>query len=66
MLNWLVNCYSIFVNWLIARDLLTPRFVDDVEFYFDTAKKHVHMRSASRIDYSDLGVNRRRIEEISK
>jgi len=42
------------------------RFVDDVEFYFDTAKKLIQMRSASRIGYSDLGVNRRRIEEIRK
>ncbi len=42
------------------------RFVDDVEFYFDTAKKLIQVRSASRTGYSDLGVNRRRIEEIRK
>jgi apolipoprotein D and lipocalin family protein len=42
------------------------RFVDDVEFYFDTDKKLIQMRSASRIGYSDLGVNRRRIEAIRK
>ena len=45
------------------------RFVDDVEFYFpDTvstaAEITVHMRSASRVGYSDLGVNRRRLERI--
>jgi len=40
------------------------RFVDDVEFYFDDAGKIIHMRSASRVGYSDFGVNRKRIEEI--
>jgi uncharacterized protein (DUF1499 family) len=40
------------------------RFVDDVEFLFDEQNKRVHLRSASRIGYSDLGVNRKRIETI--
>lgn len=40
------------------------RFVDDVEFLFDDSLKYIHVRSASRVGYSDLGVNRRRIEEI--
>jgi uncharacterized protein (DUF1499 family) len=40
------------------------RFVDDTEFYFDDRAKTIHMRSASRIGYSDLGVNRKRIETI--
>ena len=40
------------------------RFVDDMEFYFDNDRKTIHLRSASRIGYSDLGVNRRRIERI--
>jgi uncharacterized protein (DUF1499 family) len=40
------------------------RFVDDVEFYFDDASKTIHLRSASRLGYSDLGVNRKRIEQI--
>jgi uncharacterized protein (DUF1499 family) len=42
-------------------------FVDDVEFYFpDTTstKTIIHVRSASRVGYSDLGVNRKRIEQI--
>lgn len=39
------------------------RFVDDVEFYFGE-EKFVHFRSASRIGKSDLGVNKKRIEEI--
>ena len=40
------------------------RFVDDVEFYFDSSIKLIQVRSASRTGYSDLGVNRRRIEAI--
>ena len=39
------------------------RFVDDVIFYFGENKK-VHFRSASRVGYSDLGANKKRIEKI--
>ena len=41
-------------------------FVDDVEFYFDDHKKIIDVKSASRVGFSDLGVNRRRIEKIRK
>jgi len=40
------------------------RFVDDVEFLVDNTAKVIHVRSASRMGYSDLGVNRKRIEQI--
>lgn len=40
------------------------KFVDDVEFLIDAEKNLVHMRSASRFGRSDLGVNRKRMEEI--
>ncbi len=40
------------------------RFVDDVEFLFDEETKTIHFRSASRTGYGDLGVNRRRMEEL--
>ena len=40
------------------------RFVDDTEFWFDDNAKVIHVRSASRIGHSDLGVNRERVEEI--
>jgi uncharacterized protein (DUF1499 family) len=43
------------------------RFIDDVEFYFPKTKSRIliiHVRSASRVGYSDLGVNRKRIERI--
>ena len=40
-------------------------FVDDVEFYLNEPGI-IHFRSASRIGYSDLGVNRERMETIRK
>jgi uncharacterized protein (DUF1499 family) len=40
------------------------RFVDDVEFLIDEPGGTVHVRSASRIGSSDLGVNRKRVEAI--
>lgn len=40
------------------------RFVDDVEFLFDVDNKTINFRSASRLGKSDLGVNRKRMEEI--
>ncbi|NOY68785.1 MAG: DUF1499 domain-containing protein [Deltaproteobacteria bacterium] len=42
------------------------RFTDDVEFYFPKESGLIHVRSASRTGYSDLGVNRKRIEKIRK
>ena len=41
-------------------------FVDDAHFVFDDKTKTIHFRSASRVGHSDLGVNRRRMEEIRK
>ena len=38
------------------------RFVDDVELLGVAGTRTVHVRSASRLGYSDLGTNRRRIE----
>ena len=40
------------------------KFVDDVEFYFPEDENLIHLRSASRVGESDLGVNRRRMEQI--
>jgi uncharacterized protein (DUF1499 family) len=42
------------------------RFVDDVEFLIDPATREIHFRSASRVGYSDLGANRRRMEEVRR
>jgi uncharacterized protein (DUF1499 family) len=40
------------------------RFVDDLEFLADDKGGVIHVRSASRIGHSDLGLNRRRVEKI--
>ena len=42
----------------------TMKFKDDVEFYFDEQEKVIHFRSASRVGYSDMGMNLKRYEEI--
>jgi len=42
------------------------KFVDDVEFYIDEENKLIHFRSASRIGYSDLGLNRKRMTEFKE
>jgi uncharacterized protein (DUF1499 family) len=42
------------------------RFKDDVEFYFAEDEPVIHVRSASRVGYSDLGTNRRRVEALRK
>jgi len=39
-------------------------FIDDVEFEFDDANKKIHYRSASRVGYSDMGANKRRMNKI--
>lgn len=40
------------------------KFKDDVEFYFDEENEVIHYRSASRIGYSDMGMNRARYDEL--
>ncbi len=39
-------------------------FVDDVEVAVDAASKTIDFRSASRVGYSDFGVNRRRMRKL--
>ena len=39
-------------------------FVDDGEFALDREAGVIHVRSASRVGYSDLGKNRERVEEL--
>lgn len=41
-------------------------FKDDVEFFFSEKERVVHYRSASRVGYSDMGVNRKRYERLRK
>jgi uncharacterized protein (DUF1499 family) len=52
-------------NYLHAIDVSALfRFIDDVEFLIDESAGVVHIRSASREGYSDLGVNRKRVERL--
>jgi uncharacterized protein (DUF1499 family) len=39
-------------------------FVDDLEFLLKAEAHCLHVRSASRLGYSDFGVNRKRLEAI--
>ena len=39
-------------------------FVDDLEFLLDPESGVVAIRSAARVGYTDLGVNRRRVESL--
>ena len=52
-------------DYLYAQ-FTTPlmKYVDDTEFWFDPAAGVVQVRSASRVGYSDRGVNRARIEAV--
>jgi uncharacterized protein (DUF1499 family) len=51
------------LNYLAAEfTSATFKFVDDVEFRM--SEDGVHIRSASRVGYSDRGVNKARIEDI--
>ena len=43
-------------NWL--------GFIDDVEILFYESESRIDIRSASRVGYWDLGVNRKRVEKI--
>lgn len=40
------------------------KYHDDVEFYFDDSEKLIQFRSASRIGYSDMGLNRERYNKL--
>jgi uncharacterized protein (DUF1499 family) len=42
------------------------RFVDDLELLYDDELPGFHVRSASRVGRSDLGVNRRRVENLRR
>ena len=52
------------IYWHVEFTTQLLRYIDDVEFYFDGTKSLIHLRSASRQGYWDLGVNRRRVETI--
>ena len=50
------------VYWHVEFTTRWLRFIDDVEFYFPESEALIHLRSASRSGYWDLGLNRKRGE----
>lgn len=42
------------------------KFKDDLEFFFDEQAALIHFRSASRVGYSDRGLNRERYNRLDK
>jgi len=52
------------VYWHVEFTTRWLSFIDDVEFYFVDTEALIHLRSASRSGFWDLGVNRKRAEEI--
>ena len=53
-----VYLYAVFTTKIM-------RFKDDVEIFLDDDAKLLHYRSASRLGYSDLGVNRKRYNSFA-
>ena len=52
-------------GYLHARyDTSLMRYIDDVELWMDESKLVIHIRSASRVGHSDMGVNRKRVSRI--
>lgn len=41
-------------------------FIDDLEIYLPAKQQLIQIRSASRMGYSDFGVNRERVEKIKQ
>ena len=42
------------------------KFVDDLEVRIDATQKVIHIRSASRVGYGDMGVNKKRTDLLKK
>ncbi len=54
-------------NYLHAEATsLIFRYVDDLEILIDAGAGEIHLRSASRTGYSDLGVNRKRVQALAE
>lgn len=55
------------VNYIYAIATTgTMKYHDDIEVYFDDKKGVVEYRSASRAGYGDMGLNRKRFNELAE
>lgn len=52
------------LHYVVTSKLM--RFKDDVEFVLDDQTQRVDFRSASRVGYSDFGVNRKRMQDVTE
>ena len=53
---------NLYIAATYTTDLI--KFVDDVELRVDVLGGEIHVRSASRVGYGDLGANAKRVEAI--
>lgn len=58
----IVECHDTFLRATFRTTFL--KFVDDLQSRLDSDHRLIHVRSASRVGYWDLGVNRRRVERL--
>ncbi|TPE54746.1 DUF1499 domain-containing protein [Maribrevibacterium harenarium] len=58
----LLNSHLGYAHFEITTPLLG--FKDDIEIYLPEADQVVHVRSASRVGYDDLGENRKRLRQL--
>lgn len=58
----LINEKENYIHFVFTSNLF--HFKDDVEFYFDSQKNTIEIKSQSRIGYGDLGANLKRYQQI--
>lgn len=51
-----------YAHFEVKSDLVG--YIDDVEFYLPEGDSVIHIRSASRLGYSDFAINRDRVRQI--
>ena len=58
----IVTSSDVYIHAIYTSSIM--RYRDDVEFLLRKVENEIAVRSASRVGYGDMGVNRNRIEEI--
>ncbi|MGL1891614.1 MAG: DUF1499 domain-containing protein [Spirochaetaceae bacterium] len=72
--EWIKKALEVYGNISIVKDesnyihavntTSKMKYNDDIEFYFDEEVALIHFRSASRVGYSDIGLNRQRYDKL--